>query len=180
VEVAAMPGYRRGETTALVLVDLQHWIVDMPWAPIPGTQVVDACVRLRDGLADAKATTVIVRYLRADGCDGGPQAAPNQLVAALAPRPGDLVVTKDGLDAFTGTGLAGLLREQGRTSLVIAGLSTAHGVSATAGTAMASGFDVAVVSDATASVTVAEHTGALDQLARAGAAICPMADILAP
>ncbi|CAO5257453.1 cysteine hydrolase family protein [Frankia sp. AgKG'84/4] len=175
-----MPGNWRGEATALVLVDLQHWIVDMPWAPISGTQVVDACARLRTGLTETTAKTVIVRYLRADGRDGGPQAAPNQLVAALAPQPGDLLVTKDGLDAFAGTSLAELLREQGRTSLVIAGLSTAHGVSATAGTAVASGFDVTVVSDATASVTMAEHTRALDELARAGAAICSLADVLVP
>ncbi|MGI8648291.1 MAG: hypothetical protein DLM55_04485 [Acidimicrobiales bacterium] len=83
-----------GRTTALVLVDLQHWIVAMPWAPIGGIGVVEACIRLRDGFAEAEAPVVLVRYLRANSSDGGGAAESNRLVPALEPRPGEHLVTK--------------------------------------------------------------------------------------
>lgn len=151
----------------------------MPWAPIAGSEVVDACVRLREGFAKAEAPTVFVRYLRADGGDGGPAAQPNQFVPEIEPGPGEHLVTKNGLDAFESTDLADHLRGLGVTTVVIAGLSTAHGVAATAATAVASGYDVVVASDATASVSGAEHTGALDQLAGLGVTVCSVEDVLA-
>ncbi|WP_256105903.1 cysteine hydrolase family protein [Streptomyces sp. ODS05-4] len=164
--------------TALVLIDLQRWIVDMPWQPVGGAAVADACAALREQAAGAGSPTVVlVRYVRADGADGGVGAAPNQFVPACAPRAGDHVVTKNGLDAFEGTGLEDLLRREGVTELVVAGLSTAHGVAATAATAVRLGFDVTVVSDATASVDEAQHRDALDRLAAAGARTVRSADL---
>ncbi|MEU3840455.1 cysteine hydrolase [Streptomyces sp. NPDC028635] len=164
--------------TALVLIDLQRWIVDMPWQPISGDAVADACGRLREHAADTGSSTVVlVRYVRADGADGGVGAAPNQLVPACAPRAGDHVVTKNGLDAFEGTDLDGILRREGVTEVVVAGLSTAHGVAATAATAVRLGYDVVVVSDATASVSEAQHREALDRLAASGARTTLLADL---
>jgi nicotinamidase-related amidase len=87
-------------------------------------------------------------------------------------------VTKNGLDAFDGTDLGEHLRGLGVTRLVLAGLSTAHGVASTAATAVALGYEVVVASDATASVSVAEHTAALDQLAGLGVRISPVEDAL--
>lgn len=163
--------------TAVVLIDLQRWIVDMPWQPVDGTAVVEACGRLRDHLAGAP--TVLVRYVRADGADGGITAAPNQLVPECAPRDGDHLVTKNGLDAFEGTELHDVLRREKITDLVIAGLSTAHGVAATATTALRLGYGVTVAADATASVDEAQHLAALEQLTALGARTAPVADLVA-
>jgi nicotinamidase-related amidase len=158
--------------SALVLVDLQRWIVDMPWAPASGQDVVETCVRLRDGFSQSDPRAVVlVRYLRADGQDGGATAPANRLVPEFAPRPVEHLVTKNGLDAFEGTELHEHLRELGVTRLVLAGLSTAHGVAATAATAVALGYQVVVMSDATASVSAAEHASALDRLAGLGVRI---------
>jgi nicotinamidase-related amidase len=168
-----MPGILPGPNTVLILVDLQNWIVGMQWAPIAGGEVVEACVRLRESFAAAEAPVVLVRYLRADG---GAAAEPNQLVPELAPQPGEYLVTKNGLDAFEGTDLAEHLRGLGTTRLVIGGLSTAHGVAATATAAMALGYEVVVVADATASVTTVEHTAALDELARSGVRVHAVED----
>ncbi|MFS4092715.1 cysteine hydrolase family protein [Streptomyces sp. AF1A] len=166
--------------TALVLIDLQRWIVDMAWQPIGGDAVVDACARLRDHFAHTRSETVVlVRYARADGADGGIGAAPNQLVPACAPRPGDHVVTKHGLDAFEDTELHDVLRRAEVTEVVVAGLSTAHGVASTAATAVRLGYGVVVVSDATASVSEAEHRAALDRLTALGARTAAVADLLA-
>jgi nicotinamidase-related amidase len=162
--------------TALILIDLQHWILEMhAWQPRPASAVVDACARLRAGFAPV----VHVRYLRADGADGGPDAPANQLHERCAPGPDDLLVTKHGLDAFEGTGLAARLAASGVTGVVLAGLSTAHGVAATARTALASGLAVTVVSDATATVTAAEQDAVLGELARAGAAVRTVDEVLA-
>ncbi|MFR9799146.1 cysteine hydrolase family protein [Streptomyces sp. MS06] len=169
------------ERTALLLIDLQRWIVDMPWQPIDGDAVADACGRLREHLAGTGAVeTVLVRYVRADGADGGTGAAPNRLVPACAPRTGDRLVTKNGLDAFEDTGLDGVLRGAGVTEVVVAGLSTAHGVAATATTAVRLGYRVVVVSDATASVDEAQHLRALDELSALGVRTARVADLAAP
>ncbi|MFI1889378.1 cysteine hydrolase family protein [Streptomyces jumonjinensis] len=168
-----------GARTALILVDLQQWIVDMPWSPTTGTDVVKSCVRLRDGFAEADAhTVVLVRHLRADGRDGGAEAPANRLAPALEPRADERLVTKDGLDAFQGTDLREHLNGLAVTRLVLAGLSTAHGVAATAATAVSLGYDVLVVADATASVSEAEHSGALARLARLGVRVGLVEDAL--
>ncbi|MFD7442869.1 cysteine hydrolase family protein [Streptomyces sp. NPDC059909] len=165
--------------TALVLIDLQQWIVDMPWEPVAGGVVVDACRELRDRFTNAGSSDVVlVRYVRADGADGGVGAAPNRLVPGLEPRADDHLVTKNGLDAFEGTGLDDHLRGSGVTRLVLAGLSTAHGVAATAATAKALGYDVAVAADATASRSQGEHRAALEQLAGLGVRIGRVEDLL--
>ncbi|MFI1418392.1 cysteine hydrolase family protein [Streptomyces sp. NPDC020731] len=157
--------------TALVLVDLQRWIVDMAWGPVGGEVVVEACGRLRDHFS----TVVLVRYVRA----GGPDAAPDQLVPGCTPRPGDHLVTKHGLDAFEDTGLDDVLHRERVTEVVVAGLSTAHGVAATAGTALRPGYGVVVVEDATASPDEAQHRAALDRLTALGARTARVADLTA-
>lgn len=173
-----MPGITPSPKTALVLVDLQHWIVEMALAPISGRAVADAAARLRDGFAAAGAPVVLVRYLRSDGGDGGAAAAPNQFVPQVAARADEHTVTKSGLDAFEGTDLDRHLRTLGVDTVVLAGISTAHGVGATAATAVRSGYVVAVVADATASVSDQEHTYALDRVAAAGAKVCAVADLV--
>ena len=167
------------KSSALVVIDLQNWIVEMPWAPCSGTDVVDACVRLQEKFAEHDSNVVIVRYLRADGQDGGTANIANALVPQLRQRASEHVVTKNGLDAFENTDLDTHLRSLDVTTLVIAGLSTAHGVAATATTALNSGYHVVIASDATASVTAAEHKRALDQLAALGAQISTVEQILA-
>lgn len=165
--------------TALVLVDLQRWIVDMPWQPIAGDAVTDACGRLREHFANSGSSSVVlVRYVREDGADGGTGAPGNQLVSGFEPRTGEHLVTKHGLDAFEGTGLHKLLRGAGVTDVVVAGLSTAHGVASTAATALRLGYGVIVVSDATASVDEAQHRQALDRLTALGAGTAVVADLV--
>jgi nicotinamidase-related amidase len=167
-----------GARTALVPVDLQRWIVGMPWRPAGGDLVAAACVRLRAHFADTGSPTVLVRYVRADGTDGGVDAVANRFVPESAPRAGDHVVTKHGLDAFEDTDLHGILRREGITEVVTAGLSTAHGVAATAATALRLGHEVVVVSDATASVDDTQHREAPDRLTALGARTARVAELL--
>lgn len=152
----------------------------MPWQPIDGTAVVEACGRLREHFtADADSVVVLVRHVSADGGDGGADAPRNQLVPQCAPRAGDHLVTKTALDAFEGTGLHETLRDEGVTDLVLAGLSTAHGVAATATTALRLGYGTTITTDATASVDEPQYRAALTRLTGLGAHTTRVADLVA-
>jgi nicotinamidase-related amidase len=157
--------------SVLVLMEPQTRILDMSLAPIAGSAVVDAVVRLREAFDLAVAPVVIVRHLRGDGAD--------ELVESLEPGRGEHVVTKSGVDAFSGTRLVSDLRDLGAKALVIAGVSTKHGVGATAAKALALGFEVTVVSDATASATAEEHQATLWRLNEDGVAVATVAELLA-
>jgi NAD+ synthase len=88
----------------------------------------------------------------------------------------DVVVDKatekgvDAYSAFQGTGLAGLLREQGVTRVLIGGLATDYCVRATALDAIREGFETTVLTDAAAAVEVEPGDGraALAEVAAAG------------
>ncbi|PRY43876.1 isochorismate hydrolase [Umezawaea tangerina] len=164
--------------SVLILVDLQQWIVDKPLEPIPGPAVVEASVRLREAFDAEAAPVVIARYVRADGSDGGVAAPANRIVDALEPGRGEHVVTRSGVDAFSGTRLVSDLRDLGAKVLVIAGIATEHGVAATAGTALQLGYEVLVVSDATTGTTAEEHAAALRRLADAGAKVVTVGELL--
>lgn len=158
-----------GGSTALLLIDLQRWIVDLPLSPIPGPMVVDRCARLSRAFVAAAQPVILVRYLRGDGTDGGGQAVSNRFVPEIATVAGALVVTKTGLDAFAGatedgTPLGGLLAGLDVGTVVIAGIATPHGVAATALGALRHGYPAVVVPDATAASGSREHAAALASL----------------
>jgi nicotinamidase-related amidase len=70
------------------------------------------------------------------------------LIDALGQQPGDILVTKHAWSAFSGTGLAGTLREAGVTQVVITGFATSVGVESTARDAHEDGFHVSLPLDA--------------------------------
>lgn len=162
--------------TALVLVDLQQWIVSLDLAPLSGGEVAEHGAALRRRFREAGRPTVLVRYLRLDGSDGGADGPAASFVAELAPQPEDHVVTKYGLDAFEGTDLDEHLRQAGVDTVVIAGIATAHGVAATARGALARGYTAIVVTGATTSLSAAEHTRAIAELDRLGVGLRDAAD----
>jgi nicotinamidase-related amidase len=79
-----------------------------------------------------------------------PELPGNAFKPEAQPLPGETVVLKSTHSAFVGTGLQDYLREQDISSLVIAGLTTDHCVSASTRMASDLGFEVTLVSDATA------------------------------
>ena len=161
--------------TALVLVDLQNGVVAMPTAPWSGAEVVAAAGRLGSHLRGRGAPVVAVRVVYPGG-DGPPVDAPmpampatmppgwDELVDGLADPEPDIRVTKPGWGAFASTGLADVLRERGVDTVVLAGIATNFGVEQTAREAVAHGFAVLVVSDATSSVTAEHHEFALTRI----------------
>lgn len=79
-----------------------------------------------------------------------PELPGNVYKDEVLPLPGEKEFTKTVNSAFIGTGLDPYLRSAGISALVIVGLTTDHCVSASTRTASDLGFDVTLVSDATA------------------------------
>jgi len=77
--------------------------------------------------------------------EGSPLAEP---APAVAPRPGEVVVTKQYASAFFGTSLASTLRATGVDTVVIVGLTTSGCVRASALDALQHGFVPVVVREA--------------------------------
>jgi nicotinamidase-related amidase len=76
------------------------------------------------------------------------------------PAPGEMWFTKTVNSAFIGTGLEAYLREHGCASLVVVGLTTDHCISTSVRMAANLGFEVTLVSDATATFDRADLDGA--------------------
>ncbi|MER7846330.1 isochorismatase family protein [Kitasatospora sp. NPDC096077] len=87
------------------------------------------------------------------------------IAEAVAPAPGDTVLTKWKYSAFVRTELEQLLREQGRDQLVITGVYAHIGVQATACDAWMRDVQAFVVADAVADFGPEEHRAALAWIA---------------
>ncbi len=81
----------------------------------------------------------------------------SQVVDALAPRPGELVIRKTQASAFFGTHLAGVLLSKGVDTIVMAGCTTSGCVRASAIDAMSSNFRLVVASDCVGDRALGPH-----------------------
>jgi len=79
-----------------------------------------------------------------------PERPGNAFKEEVQPLPGEKQFTKTVNSAFIGTGLDNYLKEQKILSLIVVGLTTDHCVSTSVRMAANLGFDVTLVSDATA------------------------------
>jgi nicotinamidase-related amidase len=140
--------------TALILIDLQKGIVNLP-AAHPASEVVKHARELADAFRRHRLPVVLVNV------EGGAPGRSEQtrstgdfpagwtdLVPELNPQPTDHRVTKRTWGAFTNTGLEKLLKDLGVTQVVIAGVATSVGVESTARHAHEYGFHVTLAVDA--------------------------------
>lgn len=166
--------------TALVLVDLQTLIVDLPLAPLPGRALASRAIAFAARVRAAGGTVILVR---AD-MDGDPRAALHQpvdtpiahpdgplpddwaeLVDGLA-EPGDVIVTKRQWGGFYGTDLDLQLRRRRLDTVILGGIATNFGVESTARQAFEHGYAVVVAQDLTTSFTERMHDFAVEEVLR--------------
>jgi len=194
------------ERTALIMIDMQNMYLDqetrdrLGW---PGIyrfdEVVAECAAL---LAEARAQGIPIIYTRqvgrADGADMQPTmkllyatlpadiaAAPrdpwtSEILDAVAPEPGDIVIEKLRWDAFFGTELENILRNLDVQRLIIAGLQTNVCVETTSRTALMKNFIVAVPEDAVSTDGKSLHENGLDSLRVLYAEVAPWRELIAP
>ena len=85
-----------------------------------------------------------------------------EIVSALAPRPGDVVVPKQTYSPFFNPGFERALKERGITTLYITGLHTDCCARHTSGDAFQRGFDLVWVTDALQAFTDQAHQQGLE------------------
>ncbi|BAX92197.1 hydrolase [Mycobacterium shigaense] len=162
-------------TTALVLIDLQNGIVNMPLAPSTGHQVINVARQLADYFRKFNAPVVLVnvtypinrRPVTDTPMPPLPELMPpgwDSIVAELGEHDSDIRVTKDGWGAFASTQLDNELRIRGISSIVLAGIATNFGVEQTAREALQLGYEVICVPDAMASLSKAHHDFAIQHI----------------
>lgn len=125
-------------STALLVMDVQQGIVDrfggdeeylprlaaaVEAARGAGITVIYVTVGFRAGYPEVSERNKSFAAIAGTGrfADGDPGAA---IHPAIAPAPGDVIVTKRRVSAFTGSDLEVVLRAGGTDSLVLAGIAT--------------------------------------------------------
>ena len=103
----------------------------------------------------------------------------HEVIAALAPADGELVIDKNTSSAFNSTGFEWLLRNLEVETLVLAGMATDMCVETTARDAADRGFNVVVAEDATATFFEHHHRAALSGFARVFGQVWDTARVLA-
>lgn len=84
----------------------------------------------------------------------------------IAPREGELVITKHRFSAFCGTELDLVLRSQGITMLAITGVTTDVCVESTVRGAVDLGYTVTVVGDCCGALEIRDHEMALERIGK--------------
>lgn len=179
-----MPLTLSPKTTALILIDLQNGIVNVPREPRSGADVVAAAKRVAERFRAADAPVFLVHVdFAPDYID-----ALKQPVDAPTPRPEgglppgyaefapglphetDIIVRKRNWGAFYGTDLDALLRRRGIRTIVLGGITTNFGVESTARDAWERNYELVVLEDLCTSATADMHafsvTSVLPRIAR--------------
>lgn len=137
--------------TALLLIDLQTGLDN---AALGKRNNPDAEANIAALLALWRDRDKPVIHIRHDSMDPAsllrPELPGNAFKPEAQPLCGEKVIAKSVNSAFIGTELEQYLLQQGISSLVIVGLTTDHCVSTTTRMAANLGFEVSLVSDATA------------------------------
>jgi len=150
---------------ALVLIDLQQYVLARTWTPHSSETVLLNSVALAKAVRAAGGCTIFVRVdfdaagrdrlsLPVDFGPPGPIPSPESSgfhseIAALQP---DIVIVKRQWSAFYGTELDLQLRRRNISHIFLVGLATNFGVESTAREAWQGNYSVTLVEDATSSV----------------------------
>ena len=161
--------------TALILIDLQVRVVGRQLAPRGGAEVVWQSMHLADRVRGNGSLVAVVQSER----PGALQQPPgNEVVEEVAPKAGDLLITKYTWGAFHETGLHDKLQERKISTVIIAGLTTNFGVESTARAAAEHGYHVVLVEDAMASMDAGSHAFAVSEIFPHLGTVCSTDDLM--
>jgi nicotinamidase-related amidase len=155
------------KTAALLVMDFQTGIVDGPALPGDAAGKKALLARTAGLIESARKAGMRVLYVVVGFRAGYPEVSPhnkgfsavresgrfaeghagNAIHADVAPKPGEVVVTKHRVGAFAGTDLDMILRANGIGTLVLAGLATSGVVLSTVRHAADADYRVVVVAD---------------------------------
>ncbi|MER7538981.1 isochorismatase family cysteine hydrolase [Streptomyces sp. NPDC097704] len=156
--------------SALVVVDLQKGIVDLPLAH-PAEEVLARNAELLAAFRRRRLPVVLVNVAGSpvgrndlETSFSEPPPEWSELVPELGATASDHLVTKHARSAFTRTGLDEWLRDRGVTQVVVSGITTSSGVESTVRDAHELGYNVTVATDACTDVDAAAHDHTLTKV----------------
>ncbi|MCP4392260.1 MAG: cysteine hydrolase [Gammaproteobacteria bacterium] len=139
------------EATALLVIDVQKGLTE---ATLGERNNPDAEANMAQLLAACRAHRWPIVHIRHCSVEPAsalrPELPGNAYKDEVLPLAGEKEFTKSVNSAFIGTGLEQYLRDSGISKLVIIGLTTDHCISSSTRMASDLGFDVTLVTDATA------------------------------
>lgn len=159
--------------SALILIDLQEWIVER-YAPGGGMAAARAAEQARRLFREPGNLVVHVRHLALDGSDGGSDSSTTRFIHPVTVEDGEPVVNKYDRSAFAGTPLDDMLRDHAVRDIVLAGLVTEGGIASTAIDALRLGYEVSVLLPAIAGNTPQGHRDTLEDLRERGVTLREM------
>lgn len=177
------------EHSALLILDMQRYFLEASsHAHVPSAgAIVPRIVLLAEAYRARRLPIVLTRHGNPDGDPGmmprwwrdviRPQSPLSEIIPDL--RDFGPAIEKKEYDAFYGTPLEAMLRQQGIRQIVISGVMTHLCCETTARSAFVRGFEVFFTVDGTASYTEAFHRAALLNLAHGFAVPVLVSEILA-
>jgi len=146
--------------TALIIIDTQLAIDDPKWGVRGNPHAEANMARLLEAWRRRAGEIIHIRHDSV--CEGSPYTPGtpgHAFKPEVAPQGLETVIGKHTNNAFVGTDLEKYLRARDIECLVIVGVLIQHSVDTTARMAASLGFDVTVVSDATAATEVTDAGG---------------------
>jgi nicotinamidase-related amidase len=182
------------EKQALLVMDLQTSIVARY-----GEDGQALLATVNEATSAARAHGVLVIYVRVGFRDGAPEVSPrnvnftnaakegtkndsnpvSQIHSAIAPKDGDVVVTKRRVSAFSGSDLDMILRSQGITSLTLMGIATRGVVLSTVRQAADLDYELTVLRDGCVDLDPETHRVLLDKVFPRQASVISTTDWIA-
>jgi nicotinamidase-related amidase len=149
----------------LVVIDVQKSFQQRPnWAAVSNPAIVKQVNRLVSAAREAGDLVVWVLHSEPDtGTVFDPALGHVQLMDGLVPLDSEPVVIKTSINAFTTTNLQQTLTSRGIRELVICGIQTEQCCETTTRVASDLGYEVAFVTDATATFPIAHRDAPADR-----------------
>jgi nicotinamidase-related amidase len=130
----------------------------LDYARASGITVIHVRVGFRPGLPEVSSRNLLFSSIRSSPQHQALFQEPlGAIAAAIAPKEGDIVITKHRVSAFTGTDLAMILRAKDVDTLVLFGIATSGVVLSTLLEAVDGDFRLAVVKDCCADLDASLH-----------------------
>jgi len=148
--------------TALLVIDVQKGFDDPSWGKRNNPDAESNIALLLSEWHQHERPIIHIRHCSVEpNSPLRPELPGNEFKEEAQPLPGEKQFSKSVNSAFIGTELEKYLREHGISSLVIVGLTTDHCVSTSTRMAANLGFNVTLISDATATFDREGYDGTL-------------------
>jgi nicotinamidase-related amidase len=146
--------------TALIIIDVQKGFDHPKWGERNNLQAEQNIERLLSAWRDSERPVFHIQHLSASpNSPLNPNSSGREIKDIVKARDNESIIQKHVNNAFIGTNLEQLLRDNEIKTLVITGLTTPHCVSTTTRMGGNFGYDTYLVSDATAAFEIVGHNG---------------------